>query len=67
MAIDTDEAARRVLNKQDADGDQIELWTAAISVGGPLPLMPLPLDKGLFVPLDLDSTYHEACRRSRLA
>jgi hypothetical protein len=46
--------------------DQIEVWPATLSVGAPLPLLPLPLDKGLCLPLDLEATYAEACQRSRL-
>jgi len=46
--------------------DEIEVWPVALSLGEELPTVPLPLDKGLFVPLDLGSTYTEACERSRL-
>ncbi|MDP6506156.1 MAG: hypothetical protein QF886_21205 [Planctomycetota bacterium] len=34
---------------------------------GELPVQPLWLDKGMRVPLDLESTYSEACERSRLS
>ena len=46
--------------------DQIEIWTAILAVGQSLPVLPLALDKGLCVPLDLEGTYTEACQRSRL-
>ncbi len=48
------------------NADQIEVWHSAITIGGPLPLLPLPLDKGQVIPLDLEPTYAEACQRSRL-
>ena len=50
-----------------ADAEEINVWAATLAVGQPLPLLPLPLDKALFVPLDLGATYSEACQRTRLA
>jgi hypothetical protein len=52
---------------RQANGDQIELWPVPLAVGGGLPVLPLGLRNAGVVPLDLDSTYHEACRRSRLS
>lgn len=49
-----------------ADIDEIDVWPATLAVGRQLPGLPLPLDKALFVPLDLGATYDEACQRSRL-
>lgn len=46
--------------------DQIEVWFATLAVGQSLPFLPLALDKGICVPLDLETTYTEACQRSRL-
>ncbi len=46
---------------------EIDLWTAAFEVGQELPVMPLGLTSELFVPIDFAATYHEACRRRRLA
>lgn len=51
---------------RSATSDQIEIWSAALSVGQSLPILPLALDKGACVPLDLEATYAEACQRSRL-
>lgn len=48
------------------DLEQIEIWTEELAVGRSLPLLPLPLDKGQFIPLDLEGTYAEACRTRRL-
>ncbi len=47
-------------------GDQIEIWFATLAVGQALPVLPLALDKGMCVPLDLEATYTEARQRSRL-
>jgi hypothetical protein len=46
---------------------EIDWWTAACSVGSPLPTMPLRLTGDTFVPVDFEASYQEACRRRRLA
>src|SRR5436190_282474 len=46
--------------------EHIHVWPAPLAVGQELPLLPLGLDRGLCVPLDLEATYTEACRRGRL-
>lgn len=51
---------------RQSTGDQIELWTALLALGEPLPVLPLRLRNGPTVPVDLETTYTEACRRSRL-
>jgi hypothetical protein len=56
--------AYRPVRREDAA--EIEVWSATLAVGWPLPLLPLPLDKAIFMPLDLGETYTEACERSRL-
>lgn len=52
---------------QGTTDDRIELWSAMLAVGRPLPVLPLPLDKQQFVPLDLERTYAEVRQRTRLA
>lgn len=52
--------------RRSAPADQIAVWTAGVAVGGVLPVLHLPLDRGQFVPLDLEATYAEARQRSRL-
>jgi hypothetical protein len=47
-------------------GDQIDCWPAALAVGSLLPTLPLALRGGPTLPLDLEATYAEARRRSRL-
>ncbi len=48
------------------EADQIDLWPVALSVGAPLPLLPLSLKRFRPVPLDLEAAYEDACRRGRL-
>jgi hypothetical protein len=47
--------------------EHIDVWPAGIRVGERLPLLPLSLDRGICLPLDLEPPYVEACERSRLA
>jgi len=47
-------------------GDRIEVWPVSLRTGEPLPILPLALRNAGTVPLDLEETYTEACRRSRL-
>src|SRR5204863_1556930 len=47
-------------------GDQIELWPMPLHAGAPLPILPLALRNAGVVPVDLEETYSQACRRSRL-
>ncbi len=49
----------------DRDGC-LDVWTESLIIGGNLPSLPLALRRGPTLMLDFDSTYHEACRRSRL-
>ncbi|MBX9581036.1 MAG: hypothetical protein K2X87_12065 [Gemmataceae bacterium] len=44
----------------------VQVWRTAFAVGDPLPTMPLRLVGDLFVPVELEMTYTEACRRRRL-
>src|SRR5262249_37736948 len=46
--------------------DQIEMWPSALAIGQPLPELPLALSGELCVPVDLEGTYAELCRRRRL-
>lgn len=49
-----------------ASGDQIELWPRTLTLGQPLPELPLALRNAATVPVALEETYCEACQRSRL-
>jgi len=46
---------------------RIDVWHALLTIGGDLPVLPLPMDKDQFIPVDLEATYGEARQRSRLA
>jgi hypothetical protein len=48
------------------DEPQIDVWTEGVSVGEPLPTMPLRLTGDLFVPVEFEATYLETCRRRRV-
>ena len=48
------------------DNAEIRVWSDALSVGQLLPALPLALDKGQSVPLDLEETYEQTCGRMRL-
>ena len=45
---------------------KIDIWTETLALGQPLPTMPLRLTGDLFVPVDFEAAYQEACRRRRL-
>lgn len=47
-------------------GDQIEVWPESLALGRPLPVLPLGLRNAGIVPVNLESAYVEARRRSRL-
>ena len=49
------------------DKPAIDLWTASLALAATLPTMPLRLTGDLFVPVEFESTYMEACRSRRLA
>lgn len=46
--------------------ESIHVWPVEVRIGGALPTLPLALDKGMIVPLDLQASYNEACQRLRL-
>jgi len=45
---------------------EVELWPFACAVGQPLPTVPMHLIQDIFVPIELEATYMEACRSRRL-
>jgi hypothetical protein len=46
--------------------DEIGMWRSPLALGKPLPELPLGLGPDFAVPVDLEATYAEACRRKRL-
>jgi hypothetical protein len=63
--VDLYAVAYRPVLRQDRP--QIDFWPATFAVGAPLPVLPLRLTGDLFVPVDFETSYQEACRRRRLA
>jgi hypothetical protein len=57
-------AAYRPVRRQERE--EIDVWPAALAVAGPLPVLPLALNAELALPVDLEATYTDACRRRRL-
>lgn len=48
------------------DEDRIETWTFPLALGDDLPTAPLSLGAELCLPLDLEASYSETCRRRRI-
>lgn len=46
--------------------EEIDLWSASLAVGAELPVLPMRLTGDLFVPVDFEDTYMDACRRMNL-
>ena len=49
------------------DQPRIDVWPQSLSLGQPLPLLPLWLSVDLCVPLDLEHTYNTTCSGLRIA
>lgn len=48
------------------DAEKVEVWPAPLTVGQPLPKVPLSLGAEWCVPVNLEESYREACRRRRV-
>ncbi len=66
LAADAKTYAVAYRPSRQPSGDQIEVWPQPLALGQPLPILPLALRNAGVVPVDLEETYSEACRRSRL-
>src|SRR5262245_17830971 len=47
------------------ENEELDVWVRRLALGDPLPTMPLRLTGDLFVPVDFEAAYQEACRRRR--
>jgi hypothetical protein len=56
--------AYRPVRRQERS--EIDVFPTTFAVGDPLPTLPLRLTGDLFVPVDFEVAYQEACRRRRL-
>ena len=52
--------------REDGESWRLETWAHTLTLGGPLPTLPLWLAEDLAVPLDLENTYEETCRGLRV-
>ena len=48
------------------DAWHFRAWTYALTIGQPLPTLPLCLADNLAVPLELEASYEETCRIRRI-
>jgi len=48
------------------ESEEIDLWMRSLALGAPLPTLPLRLTGDLFIPVDFEAAYQEACQRRRL-
>ncbi|MEX1224328.1 MAG: DUF4058 family protein [Pirellulales bacterium] len=48
-------------------GRWLEVWNHPLSLGRPLPCLPLWLTENLAIPLDLEASYQQTCRDLRIA
>jgi hypothetical protein len=48
-------------------GRELSLWRRPLTVGQALPVLPLPLQPNLAVPVELEPTYAASCRRAYIA
>jgi hypothetical protein len=51
---------------RDGECDSLEIRAKTLSIGMPLPALPLSLNAGIWIDVDLNETYQETCSRSRL-
>ena len=51
---------------QQEEATRLSIWPARLSVGSGLPTLPLWLSSDLAVPVDLDLSYHAACKLLRI-
>ena len=60
-------AYRTVTEKEgETEMERLDLWPHVLSLGEPLPTLPLWLAPGLAVPLELELTYSNACQSLRI-
>ncbi len=57
--------AYRPMHRQERN--EIDLWREPLALGQPLPTLPLAVRGLATLPIDLETTYMEACKRGRIA
>lgn len=63
--VDLYAVAYRLVERDDQAN--LDIWQEVLTIGGPLPTLPLWLRGGGFVPLDLGATYERTCREQRIS
>jgi hypothetical protein len=58
-------AAYRPVRRESRE--ETDLWPCRLTLGGSLPQLPLAVNPEIILPVDLEATYTDACRRRRLA
>jgi hypothetical protein len=53
--------------RREGDAPRLQTWAHSLTVGQPLPTLPLWLADDLAVPLELEASYEETCRVLRIA
>jgi hypothetical protein len=58
----------RVVSRENGvkESECLDVWPHQLAVGEPLPTVPLWLNPGLAVPLELELTYTNACQSLRI-
>src|SRR5262249_18042792 len=51
---------------QRAGEPKLDIWPEVLAIGRPLPTLPLGLRGGPCLPVDLEATYEETCRKQRI-
>src|SRR5262249_51058444 len=46
--------------------EEIDVWPERLALGAALPVLPLALNAEVCLPVDLEATYTDACRRRRI-
>ncbi len=69
MPIDPMQADLYAIAYRVAETDEtshLEIWQESFTIGSPLPILPLYLKGGLYLPINLEKTYHYTCVRQRI-
>ena len=66
LVVQTDLYATAYRPGRRGEQGQLDIWAEALTIGGPLPVMPLALRGALVVPVAREAAYTEARQRSRL-
>ena len=53
-------------NEDEKDRERLDVWPHQLTLGEPLPTVPLWLSSGFAVPLELELTYTNACQSLRI-